>query len=118
MADSKCKICANGENERCTKGHYADCVGNDYDGFEPKVEPAPIVKNPIRPDYYKAGGVECIDAMVSEFGVVAVSQFCLCNTFKYMWRYADKNGDEDIEKAKYYMGKYKELLVLNNAEKG
>ena len=29
--------------------------------------------------------------------------FCLCNAFKYLWRYKNKNGAEDIKKARWYL---------------
>lgn len=63
------------------------------------------------PSHYNQGGIECIDAMVSAFGKQAVSSFCLCNAFKYIWRADHKNGREDIEKANWYLTKYKELTA-------
>ena len=61
------------------------------------------------PSHYNQGGIECIDAMVSAFGADAVRKFCLINAFKYIWRASDKNGDEDIDKAIWYLNKYGEL---------
>ena len=29
--------------------------------------------------------------------------FCIGNAFKYVWRYADKNGVEDLKKAQWYL---------------
>lgn len=63
------------------------------------------------PSHYTQGGIECIDAMVSAFGKRAVSSFCLCNAFKYIWRADYKNGLEDIKKANWYLTKYKELTA-------
>ena len=62
-----------------------------------------------KPQHYANGKVECIDAMERVFGVEAVKAFCLCNAFKYHWRHNDKNGEEDLRKASWYMDKYKEL---------
>lgn len=53
--------------------------------------------------------IECIDAMVSAFGREDVQAFCKCNAFKYNWRASTKNGMEDIDKAIWYLNKYKEL---------
>ena len=61
------------------------------------------------PSHYNQGGIECIDAMVSAFGKKSTASFCLINAFKYVWRAADKNGMEDIDKAIWYMNKFKEL---------
>ena len=66
------------------------------------------------PKHYCKGGVESIDfvrAAVSNLsGFEAV---CVANIIKYMWRYKEKNGLEDVMKA----GKYLEWLqeeVKNN----
>lgn len=61
------------------------------------------------PSHYNQGGIECIDAMLAAFGEEAVKNFCLVNAFKYVWRARDKNGMEDIDKAIWYLNKFKEL---------
>lgn len=61
------------------------------------------------PEHYNQGTYECIDVMVDVFGEAAVRDFCLLNAFKYVWRAQNKNGNEDIEKAIWYLSKYKEL---------
>jgi len=43
------------------------------------------------------------------FGKEAVQNFCLCNAWKYRYRAADKNGEEDLKKSDWYLNKYKEL---------
>lgn len=63
------------------------------------------------PSHYNQGGIECIDAMVSAFGKEAVGNFCICNAFKYVWRTKQKNGIEDVDKAVWYLTKYKELTA-------
>lgn len=64
------------------------------------------------PTHYTNGGIECIDAMEAAFGKEAVSNFCICNAFKYLFRHNLKNGKEDIEKAEWYLTKYKELKYV------
>jgi hypothetical protein len=61
------------------------------------------------PSHYNQGDIECIDAMVSAFGKYTVAGFCIVNAFKYVWRAAEKNGTEDINKAIWYLEKFKEL---------
>lgn len=61
--------------------------------------------NPVKPNHYKSCSIECIDAMILAFGVEAVAEFCIINAFKYIWRYKDKNGLEDLNKAEYYINK-------------
>lgn len=65
------------------------------------VKPDPV----NRPAHYTSGGIECIDAMTEAFGVEAVKDFCLCNCFKYLWRHRQKNGVEDLKKARWYLGR-------------
>lgn len=59
--------------------------------------------------YNRKNGVECIEEMVEVFGIEAVKNFCLCNIWKYRYRAADKNGEEDLDKSDWYMQKYIEL---------
>jgi hypothetical protein len=59
--------------------------------------------------YNRENAMECIDEMVLVFGEEAVKNFCLCNSWKYRYRAADKNGEEDLKKSDWYIQKYKEL---------
>lgn len=69
-----------------------------------------------RPAHYTSGGVECIDAMQAAFGDEAVKDFCLCNAFKYLWRHRQKNGVEDLKKARWYLNRLiTEMEVDDNA---
>lgn len=62
------------------------------------------------PDHYcRPGAMECIEEMIVLFGKEAVKNFCLCNAWKYRYRSTAKNGDEDLNKADWYIRKYKEL---------
>lgn len=58
-----------------------------------------------RPAHYTSGGIECIDAMQAAFGDETVKDFCLCNAFKYLWRHRNKNGVEDLKKARWYLNR-------------
>lgn len=70
------------------------------------------ISNVEHPSHYTQGGIECIDAMESAFGKEAVKDFCICNAFKYIWRFKSKNGAEDIDKAIWYLNKYKQYENL------
>lgn len=62
------------------------------------------------PDHYQGNGIECIDAMISAFGVEEVISFCKLNAFKYIWRCSKKGRSlEDLQKAKWYLNKAEEL---------
>ncbi len=64
------------------------------------------MKDNINPEHYKQGGIEAIDAIeaatVNKMGIEAV---CTANIIKYLWRYENKNGVEDVEKARWYINK-------------
>lgn len=59
--------------------------------------------NPISPSHYQQGEVECIDAIRSALSKEEFEGYCQGNILKYVWRYKNKGGAEDLEKAKVYM---------------
>jgi hypothetical protein len=68
-------------------------------------------ENVNHPEHYKVGNLECIDAMLALYGKEAVLSFCQLNSFKYQWRCNRKdNCKEDLQKARWYMNKFLELL--------
>lgn len=77
-------------------------------------------KNNIDPDHYKNNtSIECIDAMIIAFGPHTVINFCICNAWKYIWRWKHKNGIEDLYKAEWYCIKARNLVnVYGTSEKG
>lgn len=64
------------------------------------------VNHPIHNEMDK---FECINVMIETQGVMAVSAFCICNAFKYLFRHKRKNGIEDVKKAIWYLNKFVEL---------
>ena len=76
--------CENAETKCCDKEPNVDMVNH--------------------PSHYTQGGIECIDALkaatVSKTGIEAV---CTANAIKYLWRYEEKNGIEDVKKARWYI---------------
>jgi len=61
---------------------------------------------PSNPSHYKNGKVECWDAI--ESAVVGKKPFeavQVANVIKYLWRYEEKGGVNDIEKALVYLNK-------------
>ena len=61
------------------------------------------------PKHYANNKYECIEVMLDVFGKDAVLNFCQLNAFKYLWRADNKNGEEDIRKASWYLEKYSQL---------
>lgn len=77
-------------------------------------EPMNVKVDPINPNHYKnSTSLECIEAMEIIFGAKAVIDFCICNAWKYIWRWKNKNGFEDLDKAKWYIDKAWDLIDEN-----
>lgn len=66
-----------------------------------------------KPKHYNSGDIECIDAMQSMLSEEEFRGYLRGNSFKYRWRYPDKNGLEDISKAQWYENKLLEVLRSN-----
>lgn len=58
-----------------------------------------LTNDPVEPNHYKSKKYQCI-----EFS--RHMPFALGNAFKYVWRYTDKNGIEDLDKAAWYIRDY------------
>lgn len=68
--------------------------------------------NVNHPSHYTQGGIECIDALASATcNLTGIEAVCTANAIKYMWRWKEKNGSEDIEKAIWYMNRL--LMEVN-----
>ena len=84
LRDINPAACENAQDGCCGKEHNADMVNHPF--------------------HYTQGGIECIDALkaatVSKTGIEAV---CTANAIKYLWRYEEKNGIEDVKKARWYI---------------
>ena len=56
------------------------------------------------PAHYTKGNIECIDAIKASMTNKAFEGYCKGNVMKYIFRYEDKGGVEDLEKAQVYLG--------------
>lgn len=58
----------------------------------------------INPNHYKQGQVECIDALAAAtVNLSGLDAVCTANAIKYLWRWKQKNGVEDLRKARWYI---------------
>jgi hypothetical protein len=64
----------------------------------------------INPNHYKQGKVECIDAIESSMTPEQFKGYLKGNMLKYMWRFENKGGVEDLKKAQWYLNKLIESL--------
>lgn len=106
-----------GYDESCWETDDSTIIDRNYELLFPSGKEAPKTTNAVNhPSHYNQGGIECIDAMVAAFGKEKVCDFCIMNTFKYLWRYQHKNGFEDVKKASWYLNKYMELTEEQSNE--
>lgn len=62
------------------------------------------------PSHYCTGGIECIDVIkATSQGMDGIEAFCHGNAMKYLFRWKQKNGLEDLKKARWYIDKLIEI---------
>jgi|TARA_A100001015_G_scaffold105471_2_gene116998 hypothetical protein len=96
--------CGVGEASVAVKTHYGlaqsvwDAMQNDPDETWREIlhKKGDMVNSP---SHYASGEIECIDAMVSAFGLKRVQEYAEIASFKYIWR-AGKKDDANQDKAK------------------
>lgn len=73
------------------------------------------MNDPINPDHYKQGDIECIDAIEAALTPEEFRGYCKGNAIKYLWR-MDHKGDKirDSEKASWYLAKLISCLKLKS----
>lgn len=102
------------ERDYCGSRNCTACWDQLYIETEDITEPTAEVHDNVNHPKHYTGEIECIDAMLQTQGIDVVKGFCIGNAFKYLWRRKDKNGDEDIKKALWYLNKYVELVRGEN----
>ena len=80
-------------NDDTVEQDLNECIGQDIDAVN-------------HPSHYTKGRIECIDAIDSATtGKSGIEAVCVANIIKYLYRYEEKNGLEDVKKAKWYINK-------------
>lgn len=70
------------------------------------------------PAHYTQGGIECIEAIkAATVGLEGIEAVCTGNAIKYIWRWKQKNGGEDLKKAIWYINKLIEEKEDKNVSK-
>jgi Protein of unknwon function (DUF3310) len=67
------------------------------------------MENVIKPQHYHKGGIDVITFGQKKFDKAELKGFYRMNVLKYVTRYDQKNGVEDLQKAKFYLEKLIEL---------
>ena len=95
-----CKECLKQFACGCTSDMLMSCAD-----FEPAIENESAEQNHdavSHPAHYTSGGIECIDCIKAALGENFMG-FLIGNVIKYSYRYKDKNGAEDLKKARWYL---------------
>lgn len=105
--DSAIKYCKTCDNEKRIFSTY-DEKGNIV--YVPCAECCK--ENEVRPSHYQ-GNIECIEAIKEVIkNLDGKEGFYIGNTIKYLWRWKEKNGVEDLKKAATYLE-----WLINDIEK-
>lgn len=74
-------------------------------GVERGTLPSSVVKNDNvnHPKHYCKGGLECIQVIKAQLTPQQYEGYLYGNVLKYMWRWPEKNGIEDLRKAAHYL---------------
>ena len=59
--------------------------------------------NVNHPSHYTQGEIECIDAMRAQASQEEFEGHLKLCVVKYLWRWRDKGGVEDLRKARWYL---------------
>lgn len=70
------------------------------------------IDNVNHPNHYCQGGIECIKAIEASMPADGFQDYCKGNVLKYIWRWRDKAGVEDLKKARVYLN-----WMIESAEK-
>lgn len=68
------------------------------------------------PNHYTQGGIECIKAIEASMPSEGFQDYCKGNVLKYVWRFRQKNGLEDLKKARVYLNWMIESLEKEQGE--
>ena len=62
------------------------------------------MKDKINPSHYQRDGMECIDAIKAAVqNLSGAEAYCTGSAIKYLWRWDEKGGKDDLNKAKWFI---------------
>jgi hypothetical protein len=67
-------------------------------------------KDLVNPAHYKDTPIECIEAIKAAMTEQQFQGYLRGNVIKYLWRYENKGGKTDLEKAEWYLKRLIEEL--------
>jgi hypothetical protein len=71
------------------------------------------MNDPINPNHYKQGDIECIEAIKAALGYDGFKAYCRGQVVKYIWRAEHKgNAAVDYRKAEWYANRLVEEVTF------
>ena len=104
---NRLKTCVNECDDCLTCKAMEDAIENAIEIIK-KYVPIDEVQHP---SHYTQGSIECIEAIRASMAADGFCDYCKGNIIKYIWRWRDKGGVEDLKKASVYLG-----WLINAAE--
>ena len=93
--DEISKACA---EEKCKNEQESFASGDKLSPVESRLS-----DNVNHPKHYLKGGLECIQVIKAQLTPEQYEGYLYGNVIKYMWRWKEKNGLEDLRKAAHYL---------------
>ncbi len=69
------------------------------------------------PAHYTTGGIECLEAIKASMSTEAFAGYLSGNCIKYLWRYRQKGGVQDLLKCEFYLKRLIESVRLVELER-
>lgn len=85
---------------------------DEIETADDEVEFAKVADSVEHPAHYTQNGIECIEAIRASMSKDGFIDYCKGNVLKYIWRWRDKGGVQDLRKAQVYLG-----WMIEEAEK-
>lgn len=84
--------------------HHEYYTGGIFTGESLFVKAQTVINDPVnQPAHYTKGGIETLDFLKAKMSTEQYAGFLRGNVLKYVTRYEDKNGVEDLRKAEFYL---------------
>ena len=108
LSQSDCESCKLTAGETCVTKLWREWTDEEinlaYDILTNKPEFVKVGDSVEHPMHYTQNGIECIEAIKASMTADGFMDYCKGNVLKYIWRWRDKGGAEDLEKARVYLG--------------
>ena len=120
LCSDGCRLCKPGD-DRCRWNEFSDESTEDCYHFlvgligkpeQPEINFVKVERNDEveptngavqHPSHYTHGDIECIEAIRASMTVDGFCGYCKGNIIKYIWRWRDKGGVEDLRKASVHL---------------